>query len=99
MNNIITIVTVVVVAAAGVYLFTQRDAAQLVFLGDTSVSPEVLANTQLFMERSALLTQLNIDTSLFTDPRFTTLSSFATRVPSRPQGRTNPFEPPARGIE
>ncbi len=97
MKNIIVIVGVVIVAAAGIYLFTQRQATQLVLTSDGGVSEEMLTNTQLFIERSAILGSLEIDVEVLDDPRLTSLRSYTTPVPERPVGRTNPFEPAARG--
>lgn len=97
MKNIIVIVGVIIVAAAGVYLFTMRQATQLVLTSGTGVSEEMLANTQLFIERSAILESLEIDPAVLDDPRLTSLRSYTTPVAERPVGRNNPFEPAARG--
>jgi hypothetical protein len=93
MKNLILILGVLVIGAAGVYLFTKRDATQELFTAGVPVSEEVLANTQVFMERRAVLESLAIDRSLFSDPRFTSLRSFETPIMERPVGRPNPFEP------
>ncbi|MBY0309943.1 hypothetical protein K2Q16_02245 [Patescibacteria group bacterium] len=93
MKNIITIIGLLVVAAAGIYLFTQRDAANLVLNDSVDVSSSVLASTQVFIERWVVLESLTIEPEIFEDPRFTSLESYTTPVPARPVGRTNPFEP------
>lgn len=97
MKNTIVIIGVVTVAAAGIYLFTQRQATQLVLTSDSGVSAEMLANTQLFIERSTILESLEIDATVLDDPRLTSLRSYTTPVLERPVGRNNPFEPAARG--
>lgn len=96
MKNIFVIIVLLVVAAAGVYFYIQRDAANLVLGGAVPASESVLANTQVFMQRRAQLEQLSIDGTLFTDPRFRSLRSFTTPVPERPIGRDNPFLPAER---
>ncbi len=96
MKNIIVLIGVVVVAAAGIYLFTQRQATQLVLSMESGVSPEMLANTQLFIERSAILQSLEIDATILSDDRLTSLRSYTTPVEERPVGRANPFEPAVR---
>jgi hypothetical protein len=96
MKNIIVIVGVVVVGAAGVYLVSERQATQLVLSSTSGVSEEMLANTQLFIERSAILESLQLNTEVLNDTRLTSLQSYATPVTERPVGRSNPFEPAAR---
>lgn len=93
MKNIITVVGLLVVAAAGIYLFTQRDAANLVLNDSARVSDNVLINTQVFIERRVVLESLSIEPAILKDVRFTSLRSYTTPVRPRPVGRENPFEP------
>lgn len=93
MKNIITVVGLLVVAAAGIYLFTQRDAATLVLNDSVQVSDAVLASTQVFIERRAVLESLTIEPEILRDARFTSLRSYTTPLRTRPLGRDNPFEP------
>ena len=91
MKNLPVIIILLVVAAAGIYFYVQRDSANLVI--DVSMSESIIASTQVFMQRRAQLEQLSIDNSLFTDLRFRSLRSFTTPIPERPVGRDNPFLP------
>jgi hypothetical protein len=92
MNNTIVIVGILVIAAAGGYLFLNRDAGELI-LEDEAVPSDVLANTQLFMERRAVLDSITLDTAVLSDTRFTSLRSYTSPVAPRPVGRPNPFAP------
>lgn len=94
MKNLPVVIILVLVAAAGVYFYIQRDSTTLVT--DVSASESVVASTQIFMQRRAQLEQLAIDNTLFTDPRFRSLRSFTTPVAERPVGRDNPFLPAER---
>ncbi len=93
-------------------IFITLGAAGLIFLGyllfvqpsqfaldGGAVDPladGVLAKTQVFIERRALLDQVTIDSALFTDPRFTTLRSYTTTLSNQAVGKTSLFElPPA----
>ena len=96
MKNVIVIVGIAIVAAAGIYLLTQRQATQLVLSSPSGVSEEMLINTQLFIERSTTLESLQLNTEVSQDPRFTSLRSYSTPIVERPVGRSNPFEPAAR---
>lgn len=93
MKNIIIIVGLLVVAAAGIYLFTQRDAANLVFSDSAQVPEVVLASTEVFIERRMVLESLSVDSTIVKDPRFTSLRSHTEPIRVRPMGRDNPFEP------
>jgi len=57
-----------------------------------SASSPTSSNAQL--ERTAhILSSLSLDTSLFSDPRFTALSDITVPIASESVGRPNPFAP------
>jgi hypothetical protein len=93
MKNNLLIILAVVALAGGAWVFLNREAANDIVTGSVTISDEVLANTQLFMARTALLQSTSINRSLFTNPRFTSLVSYTRPVEDQPVGRTNPFEP------
>lgn len=96
MKNLPVIILILVVAAAGIYFYIERDAVDLTLNGGDVNTDTVTTNTMLFMQRRAQLEQLSIDSSLFLDPRFRELRSFTPPVPERPIGRDNPFLPAKR---
>lgn len=96
MKNLPIIALVLVVAAAGIYFYLQRDVVNLTLDGGDALADSMNTNALLFMQRRAQLEQLSIDNTLFVDPRFKALRSFTTPVPERPVGRDNPFLPAER---
>lgn len=96
MKNLPVIILVLVVAAAGIYFYLERDTMDLSLDGSSGAADSVTTNTMLFMQRRAQLEKLSIDNTLFIDPRFRALRSFTTPVPERPVGRDNPFLPAQR---
>ena len=90
MKNIIIVIGILAIAAAGVYVYLERDSGKLVF-GDPGVSQTVIANTEIFIARRVILESLVIDLDVLDDVRFTSLRSFTRKVENVPQGRPNPF--------
>lgn len=93
MKNIILLLGVLSIAGAGLFIYTQGDSAELELLtGDSEVSQTALANAQVYIERSARINALKLNTEVLEDPLFTSLRSYAKPVPTYPIGRPNPFE-------
>lgn len=90
-KNLLIILGLITVAAAGYYLFSIRSATTL----DTAVSGQslesMLQNTQVFIERRQELDQIKLDVSVLEDPRFNTLRSYSDPVEEKPIGRPDPF--------
>jgi hypothetical protein len=101
-KNIIIILVIIAFGGAGYYVFTERDSLRLYFDETALRDQALLAETQLFIERGAVLRSLSMDTAVLNDPRFTSLRSYTQPVPERPIGRPNPFSPveapPARPL-
>jgi len=98
MNKSILILGVVAIAAAGWYWYSSRPVASD-DLASASTTSDMLATAQIFVERSARLSAIQLDTEVLTDTQFRSLRSFTTPVRERPIGRDNPFEPAARPRE
>ena len=92
LKNILVLGAFIAVVVLGYYLFTQRDSTTLSFVKGSDVSPELLAKTSVFIVRRAKLEGLTLDTSMFTDPSFTSLRSYTTEIPEQTVGRTNLFD-------
>jgi hypothetical protein len=95
MNKSILVLGVVAVAAAGWYWYSSRPVAEDGAVGAASTG-DMLATAQLFVERSARLSSIKLDTAVLSDPQFRNLRSYTVPVRERPIGRDNPFEPAAR---
>ena len=103
LKNLLVLIAFVVLVALGYYLFTQNDSSVLSLVKSTDVSPDLLAKTSVFIARRAELEGLALDTSLFTNPSFTSLRSYTTEIPDQTTGRTNIFDaanpvPPAAPV-
>jgi hypothetical protein len=91
-KNISIILIVITIAFGGYYLYVQMAAT------DLNASPEgqqmlqdMLARTQVFIERSQELDQIALDLSILEDERFRSLKVFSKPVKEQPVGRTDPF--------
>jgi len=93
MKNLILVIGIVITAAAGVYIYTQRDSAQLVFEGG-AVSDDVLMRTRAFIDHRRVLEEVSLTTTVLTDGRLSALRSFTQPITERPAGRINPFAAP-----
>lgn len=100
-KNISIILIVLTIAFGGYYIYVQKAAT------DLTASPEgqqmvqdMLAHTQVFIERSQELDQIAFDISILEDERFRSLKVFSKPVKEQPAGRTDPFaEATARASE
>ena len=91
-KNIIVTLVAFTVAFAGYYLYVQNKSSALSLSGSDEVSAEMLANAQAFIGHSVILSQISLDTEIFSDPLFRSYRSFTSPVVPVPQGRPNPFE-------
>ncbi len=90
-KNLIIILGLITVAFAGYFMFMQQSATTLSFDTNDEVLQNMLANSQIFIERRQQLQNVTLDTGFFTDPRFTSLRSFDTPIVEQPVGRLDPF--------
>lgn len=91
LKNIIVLLGLVLIAGLGYYLYTQN--ISLNTSGDNiAVTNQSAAETEVFLRRLNDLKQIDLNTKLFTDSRFTSLTSYATDVPVLFVGRGNPFK-------
>ncbi len=81
----------ITVAFAGYYMYTQKSATLLNTSPSDVSLQDMLANTQVFIERRQELNGFSLDLSLFEDERFLSLKSFSQPVTVQPVGRLNPF--------
>lgn len=81
-------------AYAGYYfLFASGSATTVSFDTNEAVMQNMLADSQLFIDRRQKLEAVSLDTSLFSDERFLSLDSFVEEVPNQGIGRNDPFAP------
>lgn len=84
------ILGLLLIAGLGYYLYSTNGSLGLES-SEENLSLEA-ESTELIRKIDSIKS-ISIDRSLFSDPRFTNLRSFATPVPVFPVGRDNPFAP------
>ena len=81
----------ITVAFAGYYMFTQQGNGTLSVETNQQATINMLNNTQVFIEHRRALDGVDLDISIFEDPRFRSLRSFTTPIQKQPIGRPDPF--------
>lgn len=89
-KNLFVILGLVLIAGLGYYLYVTQDSATL-STEDRDLSIE--AESADLLAKIDSIRRISIERDLFSDPRFTSLRSFATPVPVYQVGRDNPFQP------
>ncbi|MCA9363216.1 hypothetical protein KC851_02765 [Candidatus Kaiserbacteria bacterium] len=91
-KNIAVILGFVTIAFGAFYLYQNHftpleEAAEMQVLVDN-----MLNETRVYQLRSATLSKISLDASLFEDELFRSLRSYRTEIEDQPFGRNNPFE-------
>jgi hypothetical protein len=92
LTNIIVLIGIVITSVAGYVLFSQ-DLVPLASNADDLQLQQLLASSQLFIERSQTLSEIDMDTSIFQDEVFNSLKSYSPSPNEFQVGRSNPFAP------
>ncbi len=90
-TTVLSIILAVVLLGAGVYYFVffNRDTGTALTSTDGGVSDQ----EQDFLTLVGQLDPIVFDTSLLTDPRFTTRTDISTTIVPEVSGRSDPFAP------
>lgn len=92
-KNTIVVLGVVLMVFAGYYFFLQ-DSAGVIRTSESSAQLEqMLAKTQVFIQHRGTLDEISLDTSLFSDPKFMTLTDHTPPPNEFNVSRENPFVP------
>lgn len=89
-KNLFIIAAVLLTAGLGYYLYVHQAGLQ-----DTSnagVNQNVALETAEFLRRLNELKAIELNDAIFADPRFSSLTNFATPIQSEPVGTPNPFD-------
>ena len=84
---------VLTLAYAGYYFLSGSNTETVSFDTSEAVMQNMLANSELFIERRQRLEAVQLDTEVFTDERFLSLRTFVAQVPDQVVGRPDPFAP------
>ena len=90
-KNLVVILGLITVAFAAYFMFQQQTATTLSFDANEDVLRNMLANSQLFIERRRQLEEVDLDLSFFEDDRFQALESYDQPIVEQSVGRDNPF--------
>ena len=82
---------VLIVLVAGGYLFLQQNVADTV--GSSADAEAVAQETEIIIQNINRIKQYDLDESVFTDKRFTSLQETHATLPEVKAGRSNPFAP------
>ncbi len=91
LQNILILVGLLCVGGLGYYLYMQNSDSSL-DTQNAQVSNQVAIETAEFLRRLNELKAITLDTSVFSDPRFSSLVEMTTTPPVERVGRNNPFE-------
>ncbi len=87
-QNLLAVLGIIIIGGVGYYLFIQDGS----ITGDTvSATNEASIQAAQFLARLNELKTLNLDDSIFNDPRFRSLVDIRADVNAVPVGRENPF--------
>lgn len=92
-TNIIVLIGIVCTAVAGYFLFSQDSSMFLSSNSSDQQLQQLLMSSQLFVERSRTLAEIDMDTTVFDDPVFNSLKSYSPPPSEFQVGRANPFAP------
>jgi hypothetical protein len=88
-KKVLEAVAVVAVLGLVYYLWSSSSAAPLLSSGDTGTSPI----SQQILTTLGQLHSIKLDSGIFADPVFVSLTDFGVTIPPQTAGRRNPFAP------
>lgn len=86
-QNMIIIGGVLLLIGLGFYLYTQSDPVP-----EDGVSNRVIIETADFLRQLEELKSIQLDGSIFSDPRFISLVNYTGPILPEPVGKNNPFD-------
>lgn len=92
LKNIAVILVIFTLAFVGYYFFIQKDKTSLDLQAD-SISQDLFADVQKYIERREVLDRVKLDTTIFMDERFNNFVDYTPVEAVKPEsGRDNPFD-------
>jgi len=87
-KNITVALLVITFLFVGYYIYSQRDSNSI----NPGANEALFENVQKYIARREVLNQITLDTALFSNPRFTSLSGLPRGLQAQPVSRSNPFD-------
>ncbi len=92
LKNVSVILVIFTLAFVSYYFFIQKDESAT-DLGSGSISQDLFADVQRYIERREVLNKVKLDVTIFADERFNNLVDYTPEEPVKPiPGRDNPFD-------
>ena len=91
-KNLLIALALAVFLWIGYAVFIQKDKEELVSESDPT-SSVAAQESQEFLTRLQLLRTVDVEGTIFSEPRFRSLVDYRQDIPSEPVGRRNPFAP------
>jgi len=92
-TNLIVLLGIVTVMVGGYFFFTQDSTMFLQSPASNQQLERLLVSSQLFVERSSALANIDMDMTIFDSVVFDSLKVFSPPPDEYPYGRINPFAP------
>jgi hypothetical protein len=93
LQNIILIMSSVMILALGSYLLLNRGTNNLNTESGTLTRNEIFTRSGDIFGRLQSIQSININTAIFSNPQFIGLQTFTQSVPEQPVGKQEIFEP------
>ena len=90
-TNLSVVLGLAIIAFAGYYLYTQRDATTLSLDSNQQIMQNKIAGNLNYIAYRKDLESIDMKLGFFEDPRFTSLRNFRTPIQESLVGRDNPF--------
>ncbi|MCA9361983.1 hypothetical protein KC906_01280 [Candidatus Kaiserbacteria bacterium] len=89
-TNLATVLGLIVIGIGGYYFYNEHNAS-IDFTTNDATMQAMLDNANTFIGYNATLRSIEMNTSLFDDPRFQSLQSYSTPIQEQQVGRSDPF--------
>ena len=90
-TNLIVILGIISIVFGGYFLFSQNTVDPLESQRSDQQLVQLVASSQLFLQRSQDLSQIELGLTIFDSPTLNSLKSFSPDTQEYPVGRSNPF--------
>ena len=92
-KNLVLVLGVILTLGVGYFFITQDFAMFTQDQVEQQQLERLFASSELFVERSRVLSSIEMDTAMFGSETFNSLQSFSSEPAEYAFGRTNPFSP------
>lgn len=91
LKNLLIFLAIIATGAIGYYLYTQGNDPSAKASND-AINASITLQTESFLKSLNELKTISLDGSIFSDPRFNSLTSYTSPVQAQAIGRPDPFD-------